>query len=450
MKNKYPLISPIYHVNKVNKGAIITNLATSSTRLINNTEALILSFCVGSYNISEIANEIAQIYQSYDAHNIKKRVEAYVIDEVKRNTLFVLDSRLELVSNTSSTLTDSYLNHIEDRTIIPHQLLTLSMSIIDDCPLNCIYCSQDANYEGIATQYIDLDTIKRAVLDASELGARILNLTGGEPFLHPNIFDIIRYAFEIGYYDIPLSTKATVIDSTIAKKIKQSGIKELQVSIDSFDRRIYEKMVGSKNKYDLMMSGLYHLVKQGVKVRVKSVITNINVESILEGIDILKSFGIKDWSMEVVVPIGRANYALLPKTNQVKILKDQISKVADLKIGLVHNGIDSTPPCASFISTLAVNSKGKVVICDKVDFVSERFDFGNIYNNGIKSIWSSEAVNNFRYKRNDITGCVNCSKTLCQGGCVLNSFLMGQDFFSGDLTCSKVYGESVPESAFLF
>lgn len=72
----------------------------------------------------------------------------------------------------------------------------ISLEILQKCLNNCLYCSSNSCHN--SKTILRLDTIKRIVDDVVFLGAKRLCLSGGEPFLHPNIVEVIEYAAQKG------------------------------------------------------------------------------------------------------------------------------------------------------------------------------------------------------------------------------------------------------------
>ena len=67
----------------------------------------------------------------------------------------------------------------------------ISIEILQRCPNRCIYCSSHSNPQ--ATHLISFEIIKGVVDDAKALGCKTVCLSGGEPFLHPQIIEIVSY-----------------------------------------------------------------------------------------------------------------------------------------------------------------------------------------------------------------------------------------------------------------
>lgn len=75
-------------------------------------------------------------------------------------------------------------------------LYDVSLEILQKCLNNCLHCSSNSCHNSKAI--LRLDTIKQIIDDIVYLGAKRLCLSGGEPFLHPDIIEIVEYATKKG------------------------------------------------------------------------------------------------------------------------------------------------------------------------------------------------------------------------------------------------------------
>ena len=75
-------------------------------------------------------------------------------------------------------------------------LYDVSLEILQKCLNNCLHCSSNSCHN--SKTILELDTIKQIIDDIVFMGAKRLCLSGGEPFLHPDIVEMIEYAAQKG------------------------------------------------------------------------------------------------------------------------------------------------------------------------------------------------------------------------------------------------------------
>lgn len=97
------------------------------------------------------------------------------------------------------------------------------------CNLNCIMCDLPKMFKNCKD--LPLGTIKRIIRESKEIGFKELVLTGGEPLLRDDIFEIIQYAKSKGFI-INLNTNATLIENKLLKKLLKSKPSIISISLD--------------------------------------------------------------------------------------------------------------------------------------------------------------------------------------------------------------------------
>lgn len=145
------------------------------------------------------------------------------------------------------------------------------------CNLKCIHC---LNNSGIKQKdELTKDELLKLIKKLSSLGVQEIRFTGGEPLLFNGIYDLIKFATEEGICT-SLGTNGTLITKEVAKELKESGLKKVVVSIDG-NKKTHDKIRGKKN-YQKAMHGLKYLQKNGINVRVNSVIMKSNMDDVIK------------------------------------------------------------------------------------------------------------------------------------------------------------------------
>lgn len=444
--NIYPVLGPKVMLNKINIGSIIVNLSNSNTLLLSNTDTFVVTLCNGKNNIDQIIKEVVLCYnlqQNQEKH--AEEIKKFINSLIEMGYLFIAHEKIDIPQL-------NYLNNIENfidentEHLLPKSLCTIDISIIENCPLQCIYCLPNASRTSENRSILKLSKIKEVIDDAKNLGARNLVLSGGEPLLHPDIYEIIKYAYNVGYYDVKLSTKGTLINKDIAFRLRQAGLKQIQVSIDSNIPNKYEYMVGTEKTYNKMLQGLYQLMYFNFKIIVKSVITKYNINDIPNLCEEMISNGVDRFSAELVIPIGRAQKQMLPSLNEFNALKGKLIEI-EKKYKIPYNILSyrkygETCKCSAAINQLAVFSNGDVSLCERIAPLINYLKIGNVNDESITKLWFSEKINKFRKIRNNDITCKNCiyGKNLrCLGGCLLNSWIEYGDWYNPDPLCNVKY-----------
>lgn len=115
--------------------------------------------------------------------------------------------------------------------------------ITEYCNLKCIFCYANPKYKHERYNG-NLELSKKILERAKEININRIVLSGGEPLLRKDIFEIIKYAkYKIG--KVAITTNGTLIDEDIARRLKDSGIDSVSISIESFDKDIHDSLRGT-------------------------------------------------------------------------------------------------------------------------------------------------------------------------------------------------------------
>ncbi len=122
----------------------------------------------------------------------------------------------------------------------------LRISVTDICNYNCRYCRPN---EETCVKNISLtdEEIIQIVKQASTLGMNKIRLTGGEPLLRPGIIALIKRLNEIpGIDEITMTTNGSLLQHQV-KALKDSGLKRVNLSLDSLDQKKYHYITKGGN-----------------------------------------------------------------------------------------------------------------------------------------------------------------------------------------------------------
>jgi len=110
------------------------------------------------------------------------------------------------------------------------EIAHLRISVTQECNLNCFYCHKEGYKR--KNKSLTADEIKRIVHVACKLGIRKIKITGGEPLLRNDIFKILKGISEEGVDDLSMTTNGFFIDEKTAIKLKESGLKRINIGCD--------------------------------------------------------------------------------------------------------------------------------------------------------------------------------------------------------------------------
>jgi len=171
------------------------------------------------------------------------------------------------------------------------------LSLTNRCNLNCKMC--DVRKLSPPKKELTTDEIKK-ILDEVKTwnGDQIILLTGGEPFIRKDIFDIIHYSVSLGLRT-EVVTNGTLIDKKTAERIMDSGLNMIAVSLDSTKPTIHDEMRGIDGAFKGSVKGIKNLVEAKKKERcgplleVWTTISNLNLEELYDIALFTKKLGVE-------------------------------------------------------------------------------------------------------------------------------------------------------------
>lgn len=190
----------------------------------------------------------------------------------------------------------------EERTGIkaPH---IIAWEITRRCNLVCAHCRASALCEAYPGE-LSLEQCKAVIDDIASITDPILILTGGEPLMRPDIWEIIDYANLRGMHPV-VGTNGTLIDDEVAAQLAAHGIPRISVSLDFPDPAGQDAFRGRAGAFDQTVEGIRHAREHGVEVQVNTTVTKLNHDKLDTLHDLSQELGAVAFHPFLLVPTGR-------------------------------------------------------------------------------------------------------------------------------------------------
>lgn len=145
------------------------------------------------------------------------------------------------------------------------------------CNLKCIHCLNNSGK--LMNNQLDIEELKKLILDLSEAGVQEIRFTGGEPIEFEGLCELIKLSTDNGIYT-SIGTNGTLITQKMAYKLKKAGLKKAVVSIDGTEEK--HNIIRGNGNYEKAINGLNNLINIGIDVRVNSVIMKSNMDDVVK------------------------------------------------------------------------------------------------------------------------------------------------------------------------
>ena len=322
------------------------------------------------------------------------------------------------------------------------------------CNLDCLHCYHTK--EERQTRYVMTNSEAKSMLnDLAKTVERWdfrggIHFSGGEPLVRSDIFELIDYSKNVGL-ELRMLSNGTLINSQNAKKLKESGFKIVQVSIDG-TKETHNYLRNRKDAYDLAIRGIGNLRDAGIEPTVSTTLTKTNFSQIEEIVELAFLAGAKRIGFSQLVPEGSGKNLEMLSAKELygSFLKldslrekyhDKIDILSSESLWCLFNEDNEYTQRAKEERILAggcgIAMFGLSILSDGTAYPCRRLpiEIGNI-KEGIQTIFiRNKILNQFR----DINNyeCKDCEKvTICRG-CRAVAYAVTGDAFAKDPQCFK-------------
>jgi len=347
----------------------------------------------------------------------------------------------------------------------PHTIRLVAWEITRRCNLSCKHCravAEDHPYDN----ELDTQASFRLLEQIKEVGEPIIILTGGEPLLREDIFDIAAYGTKLGLRMV-MAPNGTLITEDSAKKMKDSGIKRISVSLDGSTPETHDAFRGLENAFENAIRGIKIARQAGIEFQINTTITKTNLDQIPKILKLAENLGAVAHHIFLLVPTGRGKYIADSEINaqeyeetlnwfydqrektslQLKatcaphyyrILR-QRAKEDGKKITFETHGLDAvTRGCLAGTGFCFISHVGRVQTCGFLDV-----ECGDITKQTFKDVWkNSQVFNTLRDFSTLESKCGICEfKKVC-GGCRARAYEATGNYLAEEPLCSYQPGKT--------
>ena len=177
-------------------------------------------------------------------------------------------------------------------------------NLIRRCNLKCKHCysiSADVDFPG----ELSTKEIFQVMDDLKEFGVRVLILSGGEPLLRPDIFEISRRAKAMGFY-VGLSSNGALIDEGNIAKIAAIGYDYVGISLDGIGA-VNDEFRGKEGAFDAALGGIRLAKQSGIKVGLRFTATMDNIHQLPDMLTLMDREHIDKFYLSHLSYAGRGN-----------------------------------------------------------------------------------------------------------------------------------------------
>jgi heme b synthase len=171
------------------------------------------------------------------------------------------------------------------------------------CNLRCIHCRRIDVADKLVPEDLTTAEAKQLIDQIVTFCNPILILSGGEPLIRPDIFEIAEYAAARGLR-VALATNGTLIDEPMAQRIVDAAIRRVAVSLDGATAETHDTFRALPGSYAQALKGIEHLRAQGMSVQINTTVARHNIDELPQILDLALSLGADALHIFLLVPVG--------------------------------------------------------------------------------------------------------------------------------------------------
>jgi len=341
----------------------------------------------------------------------------------------------------------------------PYRAYSISWNITKRCNLNCDHCYLDADFRGgFRVDELTTQECFNVIDQIAEVNPNaFLILTGGEPLLRPDIYEITRYAADRKFM-VVLGTNGTIINRENAQKIKEAGAHGVGISIDSMDPGKHDQFRGVSKAWEKSMEAFDILNEVGVDFLIQMSVSDMNYKEIPDVIAFAEKIGAVAFNLYFLVCTGRGqgNTDISNEAYEeaLKILyQEQMKYKGRLMINskcapqykrvVYENDPDSvyqrtySGGCPAGTHYSRIGPEGNLTPCP---FIAE--SVGNLKTDTFKNLWYNSPLMNQLRDRKSLEGrCGTCEFSAMCSGCRARAFAETGNYMAEDPSCDYEPGQ---------
>ncbi|MCL4310153.1 MAG: heme b synthase [Actinobacteria bacterium] len=326
------------------------------------------------------------------------------------------------------------------------------------CNLSCRHCRAAAD-KGPYPGELSTEKCFQVIDEIVAAGKPIVILTGGDPMLRENIYEIARYGTEKGLKMV-MSPCGTLLDEANARRLKEAGIDRISLSIDGATAVTHDDFRRVPGAFDEVMRGIEAAKKAGIEFQINTTVTKVNLAELPDILRLAIEVGAVAFHPFLLVPTGRgkelADQELSPEQYEetlnwvydqrgrlplnfkptcaphyYRILR-QREHAAGNKVTVETHGMDAmSKGCLGGQGFCFISYQGEVRICGFLDVKC-----GDLNEQSFGDVWLNSPV--FKQMR-DLDGyhgrCGYCEYRRFCGGCRARAYEVTGDYLGEEPFC---------------
>lgn len=338
----------------------------------------------------------------------------------------------------------------------------VSWNLTRRCNLRCEHCYISAGRlsKSEARGELSTDECLRVVDQICEVNPEaLLILTGGEPLLRPDVFEIARYAHERGLW-VVVGTNGVKLSERLCQRMLDAGVRGVSLSLDALDAATHDRFRAVKGAWENTVNGARLLTRLEMPFIVQTTVGEHNRGDLRAIADLAADLGARVFNVYFLVPTGRGSYlSNISPDDYEQTLAELVelqrafagkmlvnSKCAPHYQRVLYQQDPQSPflksyaagagGCPAGTHYVGIRPDGDVTPCPYLPVYG-----GNLREKSFREIWEGSEVFERIRARSSLGGrCGSCELNRMCGGCRARAYGASGDYMAEDPWCSHEPG----------
>ncbi|MBN1848234.1 MAG: radical SAM protein [Deltaproteobacteria bacterium] len=180
----------------------------------------------------------------------------------------------------------------------------------ESCNLRCNHCwigpdytADEATYQARNQDNISVEAMERVVMDAIPLGLNHIKITGGEPFLNPQLFEYLDMFHQHGL-SMTFETNGTLLTKDMIPRLLTYNIHQFCTSLDGSRPLVHEKIRGVKGSFQKTVAAIKMLMEHGIYPQVIFCLQKANAGDLENTMRLISDLGVRSFEINPVALLG--------------------------------------------------------------------------------------------------------------------------------------------------
>ena len=340
----------------------------------------------------------------------------------------------------------------------------IAWEITRRCNLKCVHCRSSSQLEAKEHPDSSHEEALRILDDIASYAKPVVVLSGGEPLLRRDVFELAKYGGEKGLR-MCLATNGTLVTEETCLKIKDAGIKMVSLSLDGSTAAVHDDFRCQPGAFEGTLNAARLFREHGIKFLINSSFTKRNQEEIPRIYKLAKELGATAWYMFMIVPTGRGeeimgelispedyeellgwHYEMEKNEDELLVrptcapnyyrvvLQKSKEQGDDFKRRSLQFSTGGSKGCLAGQLICLIDVDGNVLPCSYFPMSA-----GNIREKSFKEIWEeSELFKQLRDFKGYKGRCGSCEYVNVCGGCRARAYAVTGDYLAEEPFCNYI------------